>query len=166
MISSKSQAFESLYNFWPAEGMRNNNRCIPPRKSFETLGAHTNCNTSILFNTPLKHYDDYTELLLEDEVQSGQKVGAEDMKEQNKDNQFKTMVEQEQEEDRQRKMETDSNRFSQSCMPYSSKLLRGKSTDTIKSVDNRTRVDQYRNYSSLQTGLADNVYRVNPDTLN
>jgi hypothetical protein len=91
-------------------------------------------------------------------------VGAEDMKEYNKDNQFKTM--QEQEEDRQRKMETDSNRFSQSCMPYSSKLIRGKSTDTIKSVDNRTRVDYYRNYSSLQTGLADNVYRVNPDTLN
>jgi hypothetical protein len=70
MISSKSHAFESMYNFWPKEGMRCNNRIITPKKSFETLGAHTNCNTSILFNTPMKSYDEYEELLFEDEDKS------------------------------------------------------------------------------------------------
>lgn len=58
MISQKSQAFESLYNFWPKEGMRCNNRMITPKKSFETLGAHMNCNTTFLFNTPMKATDE------------------------------------------------------------------------------------------------------------
>jgi len=52
-------------------------------------------------------------------------------------------------------------------MPYSSKLLRAKSNDPHNMpVDNRTRVDYFRNMSSLQSALAENVIRVNPDTIN
>jgi len=47
--------------------MRCNNRIITPKKSFDTLGAHMNCSTSILFNTPLKTYDEYEELILEED---------------------------------------------------------------------------------------------------
>lgn len=132
MISNQTNAFESLYNFWPSEGMRNQNRLIPPRKSYDTLGAHMNSNTSLLFNTPMKHYDDQTELLMEDDVQSAVKGGQGEESVKDKEEQDKL---------KDSKMETESNRFSRSCMPQSSSLQRAKSSDTTKSVDNRTKVD-------------------------
>lgn len=66
---------------------------------------------------------------MEDDVQSACK-GEEEIKEQK-----------DKDEGKERKFETESNRFSHSCMPYSSSLMRAKSSDTVKSVDNRTRVD-------------------------
>lgn len=68
---------------------------------------------------------------MEDDVQSACK-GEEEIKEQKN---------KEIEEGKEKKFETESNRFSHSCMPYSMSLMRAKSSDTVKSVDNRTRVD-------------------------
>jgi len=97
-----------MYNFWPREGMRCNNRIITPKKSFDTLGAHMNSSTSILFNTPQKNYDEYEELILEED---------EDVFEPKQEN---NLVPEQEIATKKHQEETESNRsnrFNQSCLP-------------------------------------------------